>query len=110
MRLIADPLQQLQRRAVTVEGQRFEAVSGENQLLFLGQANRHEVGQADRLERRVSRIELALAAVDHNQIGERPAILQHARVAAPHHLLHRREVIEEPAFGRRRARSLRRGA
>ena len=110
MSFIADALQQAQGRAVTVEGERFHAVTGEDELFLLGQADGHQVRQPNRLKRRVRGIQLPFTAIDHDQIRERPPVLEHARVAAPHHLLHRREVIEEPAFGRRRARSLRRGA
>ena len=52
------------------------------------------------LERRVGRVQLPLAAVDHDQVGKRPAVLEHAAVAAADDLLHGGKVVEE---SRRRA-------
>ena len=95
MRLVANALQQPQRGAMRVERERLDAVAREDQLFFLRQADRDQVRQTDRLERRIRGVQLALAAVDHDQIGKRSAVLEHLRVAPAHDLLHRRKVVEE---------------
>src|SRR5689334_6056847 len=96
MRLVANALQQSQRIAVWIERERLDAVAREHQLLFLGETDRYQVRQTDRLERRVCGIQLPLAAVDDDQIGKRAAILEHLGIPATHHLLHRRKVVEKP--------------
>ena len=86
VRLVADALQQAQRRALGRAGDGVDRVAGEDQLLLLGQADGDEPLEAERAQRLVGRRELALAAVDDDQIGQRPAALDHRPVAAQHDL------------------------
>ena len=51
----------------------------------------------DRLERRVGGVQLAFAAIDHDQIRKGSAILEHLRIATPDDLLHRGEIVEKPS-------------
>ena len=81
--------------AVRIERQRLDAVAREHQLLFLRQADRDQIRQADPFERRVGRVQLPLAAVDHDQIRKRPAVLEHLCIAPADHLFHRRKVVQE---------------
>ena len=95
MRLVADALQQPQRRAVRIDADRQIAVADEDQLLFLRQADGDQVGQPDLLERLVRGVQLPLPAVDQDQVGKRPALLDELSIPAPDHLLHRGEVVEQ---------------
>src|SRR5262245_60696951 len=97
MRLVTNALQQPQGLAVRIDADRQIAVTDENQLLLLGQANRHQIRQADLFERLVGGVELAFATINQNQIGKRTALLHDLAVPPADHLLHRREVIEEPS-------------
>ena len=70
-------------------------IAREDQLLLLREADRDQVGEAERLERLVGRRELALAAVDDDQVGKRAAVLEQLAVAPRDDLPHRGEVVEE---------------
>ena len=72
---------------------RIVAIAREEQLFLLRDADRDEVREPELLERRVRRRQLALAAVDQDQIGKRPALLEQLAVAAQHDFVHRREVV-----------------
>ena len=61
------------------------------------------------VERRVGGGELALAAVDHDQVRHRPAALDDRSIAPAHDLAHRLEVVEDPG-GRGRVPGRRLGA
>src|ERR1043165_9582942 len=96
MRFIADALQQSQRGAVRIERERIHAVAREDDLLFLRETNRNEIRTSTRFQRRIRRVQLTFATVDHDQIRKRSAILEDLRVAPAHNLFHRCEVIEKP--------------
>src|SRR5689334_23103725 len=76
MRFVADPLHEQPRRIVGRERDRVLAVAREQQLFLLGDADGDEVGEAELLERAVGRGQLALAAVNQDQIGKRAAVLE----------------------------------
>ena len=79
VRLVAHALQQQRPRVVGRQRQRVPAPGHEHFLALLGEA--HEVhGHAGVAQRRVRRRELALAAVDHDEVGQRGEAL----VVAPH--------------------------
>src|SRR5690606_33595320 len=58
-----------------------------------------EIGEPNLLERVVGRIELALAAVDEDQVGKRSALFDHLAIPPPDDLSHRGEVVEKPILG-----------
>ena len=69
---------------------------GEQQLFLLGDADRNQIRQPQRLERVVRGGQLPLASVDQNQIGKRPAVLEHFRdTGACTTSLHRGEVVQD---------------
>ena len=69
------------------------SISREEQLLALGDPDRDQVSQTDRLERLVGGGDLTFAAVDQDQIREGAAVLDDLAVAALHHLAHGGEVV-----------------
>ena len=69
------------------------ATADEDQLLALGQAGQGLVAQAQLVEGRGGRTELALAAVDQHEVGQVLALLEQALVAPAHHLAHGGEVV-----------------
>jgi hypothetical protein len=76
---------------------RHRRVAGHDELVLLGQPDRNEIGQPEPLERAVRRVELAPAAVDHEQVGKRAAGLDHAREPSRDDLGNRGRVVQEPA-------------
>ena len=95
VRLVADPLQQEQRRIVGRQPDGLDVVPREDQLLFLCQADGHQVRQPERFERLVGGLQLALAAVDHDQVRKRPALLEHAPIPPLRRPVHGGEVVQE---------------
>ena len=63
VRFVANTLDQQQRGTVLRERDRLAAVAGEEQLLFLRDADGHEVREPERLERLVRRGQLPFAAL-----------------------------------------------
>jgi len=96
--LVADRLQQAQRRIAPRQAKRFAAAVYEDFLLPLGQRNQHRRVELQLVERAAGRRELALSSVDEDHI--RKQLLVHSRVlvATPHHFAHGREVV--PTAGR----------
>ena len=100
VRFVANALDQQQRRIVRGERDRILVLARVEQLFLLRDADRHQVRQAEFLERGVGRRQLALAAVDQHEIGKRPAVLEQLAIAPQHDLVHRREVVVNgPALG-----------
>src|SRR5262245_31023563 len=95
VRLVADPRDEQQRGARRRQRDRIDAIAREQQLLFLGDADRDEIRQPELLERGIRGRELAFAAVDEDEIGKRPAELEHRAVAPPNDFLHGGEVVED---------------
>src|SRR4051812_17589558 len=93
VRLVSDPLDQEQRRIVFGQRDRLFAIAREEQLLFLRDADRDQVGEAKIFERGISGGQLTFAAVDQNQLGKRAALFEQLPIPAHHHLAHRREVV-----------------
>ncbi len=95
MGFVANAANQQQRRAVDCQRDGVQPIAGEEQFLFLGDPRRNQATEAQFLERGVRRRELALAAVDQNQVGERPAVFEQLAIAAEDHLVHCSKVVEE---------------
>src|SRR5580765_5702969 len=93
MRLVADALNEEQTRLVRRERNRIVPVPRIQQLLLLGDADRHQIRETERLERPVRGRQLALAAVDHDQVGERSSLFEHLPIASEHDFVHGGEVI-----------------
>ena len=101
VRLVPDPLQQLQARAVRVEQDRVGAAGHEDLLDPLGERDHRHARQVVRLHRRQRGRELPLAAVDHDEVRRRReplvVVLLGARAqageAARDDLGHRGEVV-----------------
>ncbi len=93
MGLVAHPLNQQQRGRVARERDGIGVLARIEQLLFLRDADRHEVGEAEFAERVIRRRQLALTAVDDDQIGKRPALLEQRAIAPQHDFVHRCEVV-----------------
>ena len=103
VRLVADPLDEQQRRdrsSASAIGSSRSRVKSSSSFFAMPTATRF--ARPELLERRVRRRQLPLAAVDQDQIGKRAALLEQLAVAAPHDFVHRREVVVEcagPRFG-----------
>ena len=103
VRLVADPLQELQPGVVPVEQDRLRAARDEHLLLALRERDhRHPRQAGGRLHRLERRRELPLAAVDHDEVRDRRealvvavgiACVTQPREAPRDHLPHRREVV-----------------
>ncbi len=65
---------------------------------FFGQANRHEVGERQFFKRSIGGRQLALTAVDDDEIRKRPALFQQAAEAPQDHLVHRGDVVRRRRF------------
>src|SRR4029078_2504991 len=81
VRLVADPGDEEQRRAVCRQRDRVRVIAREDQFLLLGAPGGKEVGEPELLQRLVRRRELPLATVDQDQIGERAALLENLAIA-----------------------------
>ena len=91
--LVAQCLEHPQRRVVAVEHNRFTAPGQKDLLVALGQSDHRQRGASD-FDQRVDRAgELPLAAVDHDQVGERPLLLQQPPEVADQHFVHHREIV-----------------
>ena len=105
MRLVANALDQQQRRIVRRERDRVLAIAREQQLFLLRDPDRDQVGQSQRLERRVGGGELSFAAVDQNQIRKRTALLEQLAIAAQDDLAASRRSRRGSGLGLGRCRS-----
>src|SRR5262249_28306187 len=76
VRLVADALNQEQRRIVGPEPDRIGAVARVEDLLFLRDAHGDEIRETELFERRVGGRQLTLAAVDQHEIRKRTALLE----------------------------------
>jgi hypothetical protein len=81
------------RRIVCREHDRLGPVAREEHFLLLRDAHGHEGAEPDRLERIVGGRDLPAPAVDQDQIGERPSLLERLPIPPLHHFPHRREVV-----------------
>ena len=79
---------------------RILAIARVEQLLLLRDADRDEIRQPQLLERRVGRRQLAFAAVDHDQVRKRPALLEHLAVSTQHDFVHGGEIVLDGDSGR----------
>src|SRR6185312_3670816 len=71
------------------------APAEEEDLLFpLREADERKLAEADRLQRGMRGVELALPAVDDDEIGERLLFFHTTREIARHDFVHRREVVD----------------
>src|SRR5258708_5649084 len=70
MRLVADVLQQPQRRRVPAQAQRLRLAGAINLLLTLGERNQAWRLNAQQPKNVLGRVELPLAAVDEQDVGE----------------------------------------
>src|SRR5712691_10623282 len=102
VRFIANPLHEQEGRVLLAQLDWLEPIAGEEQFLFLGNADSDEIAQTDLLQRLVGGRQLTFAAVDQNQIRERTALLEHLPVASLHDLAHRGEIVG-PELGARAA-------
>ena len=93
VRFVAHPLEKQQTRIAGRKRQRLRPIACHDQLLFLGEADRDEIRQPEPLQRGIRGGELALAAVDHDEIGKRSAILEQSPVSPRHDFLHRGKVV-----------------
>ena len=93
MRLVANPLQEEQRRALARERDRVVTVAHEEQLLLLGNAHRDQAPEPELLERRVRGRQLPFAAVDQQEIREWTTGLEDSTVASQDDFVHRGEVV-----------------
>ena len=95
VRLVADLLQDFQRLGVAIDEKGIGIAHPDDLLQPLGQADdRQLLGQAQFRQRLVRKIQLALAAVDDNQLRQIVRILsQHPAVAPVDDLLHRSVVV-----------------
>ena len=85
MRLVADPLQELEPGRVPVEHDRLRTVGHEDLLLALRERDHRDARQVERLHRRQHRRQLPLASVDDHEIRcrrERLVVLLVRHVAA----------------------------
>src|SRR5690606_4184392 len=96
VRLVANALEEPQRAARPGQAQRRGAPDKVDLLLTLRQGADRHIRHAHGLERRHRRIELAPAAVDHREVGERRALVQPATEIAGHDLGHGAEVVVAP--------------
>ena len=79
MGLVANSLNQEQRRIVLRQDDGLRPLAREDHFFLLRDANRHQVSQPDGLECVVGCGQLPAAAVDQNQVRERPAVLEDLR-------------------------------
>ena len=86
-----------------------DVIAREEQLFLLRDADGDQVRQPERLERVVRRRELSLAAVDQDQIGKRPAVLEDLAIPPQHDFVHRGEVVEDAGIEVRGSGSVRFG-
>ena len=93
VRFVADALDQQQRRIVGRQRDRILAIARVKQLLLFRDADRDEIRQPQFLERRVGGRQLALAAVDHDQVRKRPALLEQLSVSTENDFVHGGEVV-----------------
>src|SRR5580693_7944542 len=93
VRLVSNALHEQQRRIVTGQGDRILAIAHVQQLLLLREADGHQIRETQRLERRVRGRQLALAAVDEDQIREGAAFLEQLAITASNDLVHGCKVI-----------------
>src|SRR5262249_52177075 len=93
VRLVANPLDEQQRRIVLRQRDRILAVARVEELFLFGDPDRNEVGEAELLEGGVGGRQLTFAAVDQNEIGKRAAELEQLAIAPLHDFVHRREVV-----------------
>jgi hypothetical protein len=70
VRLIAHPLQELQRAALVRQAERLLLARPVDLLEFLGQADRRDVAQPQLLQLHARRAKLAFAAVDEDEVGK----------------------------------------
>src|SRR6476620_6179658 len=103
VRLIPDALDQEERGALGCQSNRILAIAREEQLLLLGDPDPDERSEPELLESLVGRRELALAAIDQQEIRKRPARLEKLAVATEDDFVHRGEVVQEPGVGARRS-------
>jgi len=90
--LVADAHEQREADVVPRQLQ-LAAVGEDDRLLTLGEADERRRGEAMLLEGREGGADLAEAAVDDDELGERPVLLVQARVTSSDHFLHRAEVV-----------------
>src|SRR6266542_6149191 len=99
VRLVANPLNQQQRRALLGERNRILAIAREEQFLFLRDADSDQAAEPKLLERRIRGRELPLAAVDEDQIRKWAAVFEQLAVPAQDDFVHCREVVIQCAWG-----------
>ena len=75
VRLVAQPLQQVERARGGGQDDRLALPGQEELLALLGQAGQGQVVQAELVEDLAGRADLALAAVDDDEVGQAPAQL-----------------------------------
>ena len=93
VRLVANALDEEQRRIVPGQGDRILAITRVQQLLFLREADGYQIRETELFKRRVGGRQLTLATVNQDQIRERAAFLEQLAIAASDDLVHGREVI-----------------
>src|SRR5579864_5683375 len=93
VRLVPGALKQPERRAPPREPEAVSTSWHEHLLLPLGQTHDGNPIEPERAGRLHRRVELALPAVDHQEVGQRVAFVSPAGEIAGEHLLDRREVV-----------------
>src|SRR4029079_6797388 len=94
MGFVARLLNHAKSRRTTREAQRLGSADHVDLFLALGKADHGHRGKAKHGERGVCGVELPLAAVDDDEVGERLPFLGPSREVARHDLVHRREVVD----------------
>jgi hypothetical protein len=80
--LVADSLDQQERRALGRKRDGVVAVPGKEQLFLLGDANGHQARKSELFECAVGSGQLSFATVDQDQIGERTTVFEYLAIAA----------------------------
>src|SRR3984957_16135966 len=96
--LVAQALDQEAARGTPVQPDAFEPARDEDLLETLGQADHRQPLQAERAQGLQGGAQLALASVDHHQIGPGPSLVLDAAVVAGDDLLHAGEIVD-PGHG-----------
>src|SRR5689334_2725285 len=94
MRFVSRLLQNAERRRAPRQPQRLAPPDHEDLFLTLRQADQGQRTQSQRLERRMSGVELALAAVDDYEVGKRLTLVEPASKVSRNDLMHRCKVVD----------------
>ena len=99
VRLVPGPFEEVERRGVPGQLERFRSPGQEDLLLALRETRVRDVGEPEVVEGGGRRAELAAPAVHQDQVRKLRSLGEHPPVAAEHDLAHRGVVVGFPLDG-----------